>query len=190
MTEGATSTPYVEDGTDSVPPEERLTVGHRALIARERADGRYEIHRSQWAGADLSLAHELANGTWPPPGTETDPVATGVPWTDLLANRLDALLHEALYVVGADGAVRAYRTCWLGHASDGPGGDGPQGLLVGVRWADHCDDVRVRAWFRGASAVTERAVRDGDVADPATAPTLVERCLREWAADREVVRVP
>lgn len=160
-------------------------MGHRALVARERPDGRHDVHYSQWAGADLSLAHELANGAWPPPGVATEPLATGVAWTDLIETHLDALLHEALYVVAATGDVRAYRTRWLGE-----GEGGPDGLLVGVRWADLCDDVRVRAWFQGARCVADRAVRGPDGADPASAATLVERCLREWADDREVIRVP
>lgn len=163
-------------------------MGHRALIAQERADGRHAVHYSQWGGTDLSLAHELANGRWPPRGVSPEPRATGVAWTDLLASHLDALLHEALYVLETNGEVRAYRVCWLGPGIGGA--DAPGGLLVGVRWADHCDDVRVRAWFRGASAVAERTARDGDVADTALSATLVERCLREWATDREVIRVP
>lgn len=166
-------------------------MGHRALIARERPDGRHDVHHSQWAGADLSLAHELANGPWPPAGVATEPLATAVAWTDLLERHLDALLHEALYVLAATGDVRAFRTGWLGD-----GGEGPEGLLVGVRWGDVCDDVRVRAWFQGARTVADRVVRvgdgyeAGDGTDPATVATLVEHCLREWADDREVIRVP
>lgn len=159
-------------------------MGHRALVARQRPDGRHDLHHSQWAGTDLSLAHELANGAWPPTGVAAEPLATDVPWTGLLSTHLDPLLHEALYVVAANGDVRAYRTGWL----DG-GGEGSDGVLVGVRWADHCDDVRVRSWFRGARAVAQRAVRAADVTGPAAA-TLVERSLREWATDREVIRVP
>jgi hypothetical protein len=151
-------------------------MGHRALVARERADGRYDVHRSQWAGVDLSLARTLAREGWPPPGRAPVPVATAVAWQDLLADHLDPLVHEALFVVPRDGPVRAYRTVWLGadHAD-------PDGLIAAVDRATLCDDERVLAWVDGARAVA----READVG-----PTAVERCLREWRGDREVVRVP
>lgn len=151
-------------------------MGHRALVARERADGRYDVHRSQWAGADLSLARTLTSEGWPPTGPTLVPVATAVPWTDLLADHLDPLVHEALFVAPRDGPVRAYRPVWLGadHAD-------PDGLLAGVDPATPCDDARLLAWVDGARAVA----REG-----AVGPPTVERCLREWRGDREVVRVP
>lgn len=151
-------------------------MGHRALVARERADGRFDGYRSQWAGADLSLARTLAWKGWPPPGPALVPAATAADWQDLLAAHLDPLVHEALFVVPHDGPVRAYRPVWLGadHAD-------PDGLLVGVDWAAPCDDARLLAWVDGARAVA----RETDVG-----PTTVERCLREWRGDREVVRMP
>lgn len=185
MTQWAANGFHVDHGLHHPLREGGLIVGHRALIARERPDGTHDVHYSQWGGADLSLANELSSGTWPARGVATEPLATGVAWTDLVETHLDPLLHEALYVVEASGDVRAYRSRWLGVD-----GEGPDGLLVGVRWTDSCDDVRVRAWLQGARAVAGRAIGGSDVADPASAATLVERCLREWAADREVIRVP
>jgi len=159
-------------------------MGHRALVARERADGRHDLHRSQWGGLDCSLASALASGSWPPDGVAETPAATGVDWAALLGEHLDPLVHEALFVVPERGPVTAYRPLWLGaDPAD------PEGLLVAVRWADPCDDARVLAWFEGARAVARAAGERGSLA-PAEAATLLERRLREWAGDREVVRLP
>jgi len=181
---GPTPTEAVHgDTTASASTDGGALMGHRALVARERPDGRHDLHYSQWGGADCSLAGALAGGAWPPEGVTAAPLATGVAWVDVLGEHLDPLVHEALYVE-ADGAVTAYRSLWLGaDPAD------PAGLLVAVRWADPCDDERVRAWFAGARSVAG-AARERDALDAATAATVVERCLREWAGDREVVRVP
>lgn len=158
-------------------------MGHRALVARERADGRHDVHRSQWGGAGLSLAGRLADGGWPPEGV-AGPVATGVTWTALLGSHLDPLLHEALFVVADGGRVRAYRPLWLGaDPAD------PEGLLVGVRWVDPTDDARVLSWFAGARAVARAACERGALGR-ADAATLLDHRLRAWAGDREVVRLP
>jgi hypothetical protein len=159
-------------------------MGHRALVARERGDGRHDLFRSQWGGADLSLAHELDHGGWPPPRADRDPVATGVAWTDLLGDHLDPLLHEALYVARRQAPTAAYRPLWLGaDPAD------PSGLLAAVDRADPCDDARVLAWFAGARAVA-RAACDRDLLSPAGAATLVEARLRAYRGDREVVQLP
>jgi hypothetical protein len=159
-------------------------MGHRALVARERADGTHDVHRSQWGGADLSLARALDRGGWPPPSVSPDPLATGVDWPDVLGVHLDPLLHEALYVAARGAPVRAYRPLWLGaDPAD------PAGLLAAVDWADPCDDARVLAWFEGARTVARAACERGLLA-PGSAATLLEARLRSWRGDREVVRLP
>lgn len=164
-------------------PTGGAVMGHRALVARERPDGRHDVHHSQWGGADCSLARALATGSWPPDGVDPEPRASGVAWTALLAEHVDPVCHEAVFVRAADG-VRAYRTFALGDAPTDP-----EGLLVGVRWAEPCDDARVRAWTAGARAVARAAGERGELTPPAAA-TVVERCLRDWAGDRAVLRLP
>lgn len=159
-------------------------MGHRALVVRERADGRHDVHRSQWGGADLSLARELDRDGWPPPAADRDPVATGVAWTDLLGEHLDPLTHEALFVARRQAPAAAYRPLWLGaDPAD------PSGLLAAVDWADPCDDARVLAWFAGARAVA-RAACERELLAPAGAAAIVEAGLRDYRGDREVVRLP
>lgn len=158
-------------------------MGHRALVAYARGDGRYDLHYSQWGGADLTLAGRLSAPAADPVADE--PVAAGVDFVAVVADHLDPLVHEALYVL--DEQPRAYRTLWLGDDATPDGG--AAGLLVEVAWADPCDDARVRAWGRGARAVAG-ACRERGLLSAPEAATLVERCLRAWAGDRAVVRPP
>lgn len=46
-------------------------MGHRALVAYERTDGRYSVHYSHWGASDLKLKHRIAAET-PFGGEDTD----------------------------------------------------------------------------------------------------------------------
>lgn len=155
-------------------------MGHRALVAYGREDGRYDLYYAHWGGADLSLARRLTA-----PETDSvapDPVAVGVAFPGVVREHVDPLVHEALYVVDS-AEVRTYRGLWLGPV----GVDG--GLLVAVDWAAPCDDARVRSWFRGARALAAGCRERGHLRAEAAA-TLLEERLRDWGGDRDVLRCP
>ncbi len=160
-------------------------MGHRALLARERPNGRYDAYYAHWGGADLSLARRLADSLAPDeppdpaadPAVREDPLAVGVTWTALLAEHLDPLVHEALFVVD-EGDIAAYRPLWFGPV------DG--GAVVAVDpWAP-CDDERVLAWFRGTRDAVADLIATGAVPEDVAAACLRRR-LRAWTDDREVV---
>lgn len=161
-----------------------VRMGHRALVARQGPDGRYDLYYAHWGGADLSLARRLADSPDPgesptqpaDPGISDDPLAVGVDRDELFADHLDPLVHEALFVVDDD--VTAYRPLWFGPV------DG--GAVVGVDpWAA-CDDERVRAWFEGTRDAVADLLATGAVTEDAAARCLRRR-VRSWAADREVL---
>jgi hypothetical protein len=155
-------------------------LGHRALVAYGRHAGRYDLHYAHWGGADLSLAGRLADPETDP--VTPDPLAVEVPFAVVVSTHVDPLVHEAVYVVDAD-EVRAYRSLWLGPL------DVDGGLLAAVDWAAPCDDDRVRSWFRGARSLAAAGRRGGHLT-PEAAATLLERRLRDWRGDREVLRCP
>lgn len=154
-------------------------MGHRALVAYARGDGRYDIHYAHWGAADLSLADRLTTPAGDP--VDPDPVATGVPFAAVVREHVVPPVHEALFVVDAD-AVRTYRVLWFGPL----GVEG--GLLVAVD-PGACDDDAVLAWFRGARALAA-ACRERAGAPADWAATTLERRLRDWAGTREVLRCP
>jgi len=107
-------------------------VAHRALVAYERTDGDYDLHRSRWGGTDLSLARRITAETpyggertvaaWvrrgPSPGptsrpVERRPVATGLDF-DAVVDAVDFRQHEALFVVAPDYGTAAYLPLWFG----------------------------------------------------------------------------
>jgi hypothetical protein len=163
-------------------------VGHRALVAYERPDGRYDCHYAHWGAADLALRRSVAPETpfagggsdrWSP---RVDPVprASGVRFEEL-PDHLDFEGTEALYVVTLAWVVTAYLPLWFGPT---PGSDRDGGALVAV--ADSDDAGRVRRWFRATRAVVRDMVaRDALTEDDAT-EYLAAR-VTEWAGDRRAV---
>jgi hypothetical protein len=154
-------------------------MGHRALVARERPDGRYDCYYSHWGGADLSLARDLEREPWTHPQVDPDPLATDVPWADLLSTHLDALSHELLVVLPAAGPPAAHRPLWTGPL------DVPS-LLVAVDHTRRADDAHVRGLFAGARAALVAAVEVGDLG-PGAAGAALERTLEDRFDDRELV---
>lgn len=120
-------------------------MGHRALLARERESGRYDVYYSHWGGADPSLARDLDAEPWTHPQVDPDPLATDVAWADLLAAHLDPLCHELLVVLPASGPPEAFRPF-------DPGPLDAPAVLVAVDPADPRDDPHVLGWGRGARA--------------------------------------
>jgi len=66
-------------------------MGHRALVAYERTDGRYTLHYSQWGAANLKLKHRISAES-PFGGDDTDSK-----WAkQLLAELADGLEADAV----------------------------------------------------------------------------------------------
>lgn len=185
-------------------------MGHRALVAYERSDGRYDLHRAHWGG-DRDLRAALTReapfggprertglaalldrlGVAPAGGVlasdpgwavDPEPVATGLGRREV-HQRVDFGEHELLYVVSAAFDVTAYAA--LGFGLDPlvrPAG----GALVELPDDDFAVDRR-RAWWRGVRDGV-RAARPRGTSDGDCRPLLVA-ALRERAGDRAVVVV-
>lgn len=163
-------------------------VGHRALVAYERPDGRYDCHYAHWGAADLALRRDVGPETpftgedddrWSP-RVDPAPRARAVRFEDL-TDYLDFAQIEALYVVTLAWVVTTYLPLWFGPTPDS---DRHAGALVTVEDTD--DARRVRRWFRATRAVVRDTVaRDALTEDDAT-DYLAAR-VTEWAGDRRAV---
>ncbi|QLD89991.1 hypothetical protein HWV07_13515 [Natronomonas salina] len=166
-------------------------MGHRTLVAYDRAG--YDLHYSHWGVDSDALTPETPFGGPPDDGwagecadelldpaggyltgdhetaVDPDPVATGLSFVEV-CERVDPLIHEALYVVDRDFAVRTY----LVLALRGPGDDHrPTAALVG--YDGERDATYLRGWLAGARSVRDvHALEDGAVV----------RALRWLDADR------
>jgi hypothetical protein len=161
-------------------------VAHRALVAYERPEGRYDIHTSRWGGLDCQLARTITP-TDPYAGGTVDPVPRVVarPFEDVLT-MVDPVRHEALYRVSVEYAVETYLPLWLGleHYLGASLTDEPQGLLVTV---DSPDDVEAfREWFRAAKDTVAEAVLGGYL-DAVSARDVLADAIKQHSDGREVV---
>ncbi|MFB6184839.1 MAG: DUF6735 family protein [Haloarculaceae archaeon] len=162
-------------------------MGHRARVAYERPDGRYDCHRSQWGADRLRLIEEVTPATpygQPVDDPPVDPVPTRtVASPSALAADLEYLCVEAVYVVSRSFAVRAYLSLWCGFAAvDDP--DPTAGLLVGVDGVR--DAAHVQRWFRPRKTTLARRVERGEIDERAATQRLEER-IRRFAVDRHLL---
>lgn len=166
-------------------------MGHRTLVAYDRAG--YDLHYSHWGvdpdaitrgspfggPPDDRWAREAAEDVLDPEGghltrdhdaaVNPDPVATELSFREV-CERVDPLVHEALYVVDSDFDVRTF----LVLALRGPADDHrPTAALVGYEGAR--DAAYLHGWLSGA-----RSVRDVHALDAGS----VVRALRWLDADR------
>jgi hypothetical protein len=165
-------------------------MGHRTLVAYDRAG--YDLHYSHWGvdpdaitpetpfggPADAEWALERASDLVDPEGgrltddhetaVDPDPIATGLSFREV-CTAVEPLVHEALYVVDDEFAVRTYLVLALG--SPGPGRS--RAALVG--YDGETDAAYLRGWLAGA-----RSVRDVHGLDDGA----VLRALRWLDADR------
>ncbi len=169
-------------------------MGHRALVAYERPDGRYDRHYAHWGATSLALRHEIAPETpfaggtfsgdtdrWTP-AVEPTPEATRLSFEQ--ATNVDYQQFEAFYVVSLAWIVTAYLPLWFGATVDA---DPTVGALVTV--SDDHDATYVRQWFRATRAVVRDMVRRGALSE-CEATNYLDSRLTEWASDRrEVVPV-
>lgn len=143
-------------------------MGHRALVAFERPDGRYDLHHSQWGADELQLLATLErlDGRATPaeaPGVHAEPILACVS-TAVVLDFLDPREYEALFVVGDD--VAAYLVLWLGlEAETAPWDRTPASLVRNgaalVPVADPETGPRVRQFVRITKEVLGDAVAAG-----------------------------
>jgi hypothetical protein len=183
-----------------------IPVGHRALVAVERADGRYDCHYSHGGAYEWGLLDSLAaatDGGAPAsgdhdekpsvdpravPGVDPAPLATGVSFETVVDTHLDFCTHEACYRVDRDG-TESFFVCWFGFPAVETYRSGA-GALIGIDAADaRADGALVRGWFTGAKGVLAAAVDEGRLT-PAEARDRLRVRLRAWAGDRTVVFGP
>lgn len=179
-------------------------MAHRALVAYERSDGRYDLHRSRWGGTDLSLARRITAETplggaggadvrrGPSPGPGSAPVERRPAATDLgfdaVVDAVDARRHEALYVVAADYAVTAYLPLWFGLPGVAP--DVDAGALVAADpEGGPFGGPRLRRWFRATKAVVADAVEMGALTRDEAVAYLADRLREHVGERREVIRL-
>lgn len=138
-------------------------MGHRALIALGRGEGRYDLRESRWGGEDLAL---------PDPGA-TEPVADGVPGERILPDHADPWRYEALFVVGP--SVAGYRVrplCWRVRSP----------IRAAIVAVAPTDDREFRTWFRATKSVLGDAV-DAGLLDERLAQSYLEgRLCSAYAA--------
>lgn len=137
-------------------------MGHRALVAVSRGDGRYDLRESRWGGEDLL----------PPDPEATIPIETDVPGDRLLSDHVDPWRYEALFVVRS--SVAGYRVRPLGWSVRPP----IRGAIVAV---DPADDREFRTWFRATKSVLGDAVEAG---------LLDERLARSYLEGRLCTEYP
>ncbi|MFB6166462.1 MAG: DUF6735 family protein [Haloarculaceae archaeon] len=164
-------------------------MGARALVAYERDPDRYDLHESQWGAHRWALAAAIAPGTSPgdpeddDARVEADPVARDQPLAAIRDRYLDYQLHEALYLVSADRAVRPFAVCWFGL----PGVDRERprdGCAVAVDPSDPArDGAFLSGWCAGAKdcalELHEHGVLGADAARSLLATLLFARVADE-----------
>ena len=135
-------------------------MAHRALVAYERPDGRYDVHTSRLGGLDCRLARTISPAD-PYAGGDVDPTPNVIarPFEDVLT-MVDLARHEAVYRVGVDYRVRTYLPLWFGlDHYIGPDAPADRGLIVAVDGPDEA--ARLRTWLQTAKGVLADGISDG-----------------------------
>lgn len=152
-------------------PRPTPLVGHRALVAVERADGHYDLYHAQWGADDSRLGTILAADDGCSVGYLLDalggvgPVASGVGVGGTL-DSLDPLTYEALLVLADEPTVYlvvAVRVETAGTATDRTA---PEAVLVPI--ADVATAAGIRRYVRTVASVLGDAV-DAGLVSPALA---------------------
>jgi hypothetical protein len=169
-------------------------VGHRALVAIETAQGKYDLHYAHDGAHEWRLATADTTGRLRTDGdasrsdgasVDPAPLQTGCSFEGIVTEHVDFQQYEALYRVPTSGVVEPFLVCWFGLP--GVGVTGPrEGALVGVDpERPLVDGEFLRGWFAGVSGLALVLVDEGDLA-PDQVPALFESHLRSWASDREL----
>ena len=159
------------------------------------------MHYSHW-GADLDLRRRIAadaphGGPLDPDGedpvVDPDPLDVDVPFVAAVAEHLDFLHHEALFVVSPAFSVTEFRVLpFVVPTADGviEGSDATgRGALVEVRPLDPGAGY-VRGWFDGIRDVVGELVDRGALTAADVVPTLLDRLHRFAGLDRELIVDP
>ncbi len=168
-------------------------MGHRALVAYERPDGRYDRQYAQWGATDLTLRYRITaetpfaggigkdgrDGTRWTPAIDPTSQATALTFEDVV--RFDYQIFEAFFVVSLSWTVTAYLPLWFGTTIDA---ESDTGALVEVH--TEADAKRVRRWFRATRAVVRDMVEKG-VLDADDAIDYLASRVTEWAGHRREV---
>jgi hypothetical protein len=164
-------------------------VAHRALVARERDDGQYDLYRSEWSAHQWQLqrlldlySHEGTNGI--PDCVDLTPTVRGVPFATIVDECLDFQLDEALYRVCADGESQPFFVAWFGFPGAGETHVDAGGVVAVDASDPMTDGALVRGWLAGAKGVLDSLVENGDL-PAAEARELLASRLASWASDRE-----
>ncbi|MFC4550609.1 MULTISPECIES: DUF6735 family protein [Halorussus] len=171
-------------------------MAHRALLAYERDDGTYDLHRSRWGGADFSLARRITAET-PFAGdaaaaVDPEPVASGLSLDEIVAEHVDFLHHEAFFRVDREFAATPFHVLWFGFELDAETVERSETVGHGALVAAHVRnpggvDDYLRGWVRGTKAVVGDAVDRGWLSRADAVEYLAER-VAAWDDDREVIR--
>ena len=135
-------------------------MAHRALVAYERPDGRYDVHTSRLGGLDCRLARRISH-TDPYASGDVDPEPNVVarPFEHALT-MVDLARHEAVYRVGIDYGIRTYLPLWFGlDHYVGPDAPADRGLVVAVDGPN--DAARLRRWLQTAKGVLADGISEG-----------------------------
>lgn len=155
-------------------------VAERALLARERDDGRYDLSAAQWGGTNRALA-AVFDGTSP-----VD--VTGIAWHSLdrtvgfstLVDGLDYLMTEVLYRVRTS-ETTVFLPLWFGLPVPDARPSPTSGAVVAVTSLRDANLVRVR--FRTLKGALADAIAGGTL--PVTAAPFVLRGAIAACEDRE-----
>lgn len=138
-------------------------MGHRALVAVERDDGRYDLYHTQWGADDSSLQRVLDAGS----GAVgylldalggVDRLDGALTVADVL-DRVDPLTHEALLVLADQPTVYLVVAVRVETATTDAGWTVPEAVLVPV--ADVATADRIRRFARTVDGVLGDAVDAG-----------------------------
>lgn len=166
-------------------------MSHRALVAVARGDGRYEVRYARSAGSDEHLERLASPGVRDLRGLLEGPVlASGLSFEDVV-ERLDPIEHEALLVVGTDGAVSPYVGLpYVLATADGLVESAPRGVVVSLVGRDRArlHPTYVRGWFHGTAEVLGEAV-DADLLSPAEALGWLDDAVHRLAGERHALAV-
>lgn len=135
-------------------------MAHRALVAYERPDGRYDVHTSRLGGLDCRLARTISPvDPYAGGDVDSEPNVVARPFEHVLT-MVDLARHEAIYRVGIDYRVRTYLPLWfgLGHYV-GPDAPTDRGLVVAVDGPD--DAAQLRRWLQTAKGVLADGISEG-----------------------------
>ena len=137
----------------------------------------------------------LADTDRPSTLVEPKPRATGLTFDEIVADHLDYLHHEALFVVSTTFEVTAYRTLWFGLQYDSEtveqGETVGNGAVATMRWygREPVGDGHLQGQFAALKDVVGDMLDKG-VFTPSTARQYLKPKLGERVGYRQELRIP